>query len=32
VPVKTIVGRVVAVIWPAKDATIIHRIDVVKNH
>ncbi len=32
VPVKTIVGRVVAVIWPAKNATIIHRIDVVKNH
>lgn len=30
VPVSTVVGRVVAVIWPWRDATIVQRIDVLK--
>lgn len=30
VPEKMVVGRVVAVIWPWRDATIIHRINVLK--
>lgn len=30
VPVGAVVGRVVSVIWPWNDATIIHRIDVLK--
>ena len=30
VPISTVVGRVVAVIWPWRDATIVQRIDVLK--
>ena len=32
VPVNMVVGRVEAVIWPLKDAKIVHRIDVVNQH
>lgn len=30
VPVSKVVGRVVSVIWPWRNATIVHRIDVLK--
>jgi signal peptidase I len=32
VPTNMVVGRVVAVIWPLKDAKIVHRVDVVNQH
>jgi signal peptidase I len=30
VPVNTVVGRVVSIIWPWRNATIVHRIDALK--